>query len=51
VGVSLSGTFIGVRDKDNAEAYGEAVSASSILRGEVPAPPDAARLQEALADF
>jgi lipid-binding SYLF domain-containing protein len=48
-GGSLAGAYIGVRDKDNAKAYGEGVEAISILRGEVKAPPEAAKLQEALA--
>jgi lipid-binding SYLF domain-containing protein len=50
-GVSLDGTFIGVREKDNASAYGKPVPAMSILRGEVAAPPEAAKLQEALAPY
>jgi len=48
-GVAFSGSFIDVRKNDNAEAYGKPVPAMSILRGEVPAPPEAAPLQEALA--
>lgn len=48
-GISGDGSFIGVRDKDNAIAYGKPVEAMSILRGEVPAPPEAAKLQAALA--
>ena len=48
-GSSLAGAYIGVRDKDNAKAYGKPVPAMSILRGEVAAPPEAAKLQEALA--
>jgi lipid-binding SYLF domain-containing protein len=50
-GLALSGTYIGVRENDNAKAYGKPVPAMSILRGEVPAPPEAAKLQEALAEF
>ncbi len=50
-GISLSGTFIAVRDKDNALAYGKPVAAMSILRGEVTAPPEAAKLQEALSGY
>lgn len=48
-GASLAGGYIGVRDEDNAKAYGKPVEAISILRGEVEAPPEAAKLQEALA--
>jgi lipid-binding SYLF domain-containing protein len=47
-GGSMAGAYIGVRDKDNEKAYGKPVSAISILRGEVEAPPEAAKLQEAL---
>jgi hypothetical protein len=39
------------REKDNAIAYGEPVPAMSILRGEVAAPPEAAKLQEALVGY
>jgi lipid-binding SYLF domain-containing protein len=48
-GGSLDGAYIGVRDKDNAKAYGKPVPAMSILRGEVEAPPEAKKLQEAFA--
>jgi lipid-binding SYLF domain-containing protein len=48
-GGALAGGYIGVRDEDNAEAYGEGVTAKSILAGEAEAPPEAARLQAALA--
>ena len=47
-GATLDVGYIGVRDKDNEKAYGEPVSAMSILRGEVEAPPEAAKLQEAI---
>ena len=48
-GGSMAAGYINVRDKDNAKAYGKSVPAISILRGEVEAHPEAAKLQEALA--
>jgi lipid-binding SYLF domain-containing protein len=49
--IGLSGDVggIGVREKDNTIFYGKPVPAMSILRGEVAAPPGAAKLQEALS--
>lgn len=48
-GLSVEGTVIGTRNKDNAAYYGQPVSAKEILSGEVTPPAGAQKLQEILS--
>ena len=50
-GISLEGSYLGVRDTVNCNFYGEGITSEQILMGEVEAPPAAQPLYDALSEL